>query len=171
MPPRKRSAVDPKPLDSATSMAAAFPIAASDGLSSSDPSSVIGTSAAAPELLVPVSSMTASHPAAASDDATSPACSSALPATGVLAAGERNSSPGRGGSVASASAEAAGKNKQLFLQSAARDRESSPVRGGSVASPPEGSPGKNKQLFLQSVTPQAMTCNLSKLPVGVFLKS
>jgi hypothetical protein len=89
----------------------------------------------------------------------------------VLAAGERNSSPGRGGSVASASAEAAGKNKQLFLQSAARDRESSPVRGGSVASPPEGSPGKNKQLFLQSVTPQAMSCNLSKLPVSVALKS
>jgi hypothetical protein len=157
MPARKRpaSTEDSDDLDSkptVTSMAASHSVAASVVAISSVPSAAltaIGASAA-PEPLVPETTLAASHSVDASVVASSFVSAAALTAIGASAAPE----PLVPSSLAASHPEAA-----------ARECLMSPGRGGSVASPPVGSPGRNKQLFMQSVTPQAMTCNLSKLSV------
>ena len=109
-------------------------------------------------------------PVVASDHASASVGSSALSAISASPDGDHSSStgPGHGDSLASEPVVSGGSSALTVLcASPARDRTSSPGRGGSVASPAVSSPGKNKQLFMLSVTPQAMSCNLSKLLVGL----
>lgn len=139
------------------------------------PFSTVPNLDASPEPLVPGSSSAPSQIAADPVVASSTARSSALPGIGASAdpqplVAETSmavSHPAAGFAVASSSAGSPALSANVA--SAARERDSSPGRGGSVVSPPVGSPGRNKQLFLQSVTPQAMTCNLSKLSVSIAL--
>jgi hypothetical protein len=100
-------------------------------------------------------------PAAASVDASSPVRSLALSAGGASAVPEPLVSEA---SVAASPPAAASVDASSPVRSLALSAGGASA-GGGVASPPVGSPGRNKALFMQSVTPQAMTCNLSKLSI------
>jgi hypothetical protein len=109
-------------------------------------------------------------PVSASDHASASVGYSAIAAVSASPDGDHSSStgPGHGDSLVSVPVVSGGSSAlSVLCASPARDRTSSPGRGGSPASPAVSSPGKNKQLFMLSVTPQTMSCNLSKLLVGL----